>query len=489
MKSRWIIPAIVLFTLACDDIRRPRSTGTPVDRDLQAIAKDTLRVGVLEDALTWEERTHGYAGAEWDLLNSFALKSGIPIVPVPMESVSELCTALLGGNVDLIAAQLGERTIVADGIRSTEAFAKARPVMLFRRPQESKRKVAIDTVRIPEASAFAQTGLVLKDRFAELARVSSTATTTHLLDNVVLGKQNAVMVTELAAARALKQFPHLGGVVLSNDKTPLVFAVRANAQQLLAAINAHLASAEVELARANFPADFRFQERTGAYGSRTPAVVGDTISPFDKLFRHVADSLVLDWHLLAAIAFRESRYDTAAGSHMGAQGLMQLMPATARRFSGEKSPGLKGQVIAAAVYLKELDTLWQRSVPDRKQRQRFVLASYNAGESHVQDAQRLAAHFGLQRDKWENNVERALLLLSCPRHWRKPPVRNGFCNGSETFRFVRNVAGTWAYFGSVPDEEPVQDTTGFMLPLDTVVSPTGTQAQPDSVPVVVPIGI
>ena len=53
------------------------------------------------------------------------------------------------------------------------------------------------------------------------------------------------------------------------------------------------------------------------------------ISPFDSVFRLYADS-VCDWKMLAAIAYVESKFDTTARSHRGAQGLMQIMPATYR---------------------------------------------------------------------------------------------------------------------------------------------------------------
>ena len=53
------------------------------------------------------------------------------------------------------------------------------------------------------------------------------------------------------------------------------------------------------------------------------------ISPYDSLFRLYADS-VCDWKMLAAIAYVESKFDTTARSGRGAQGLMQIMPATYR---------------------------------------------------------------------------------------------------------------------------------------------------------------
>ena len=65
-------------------------------------------------------------------------------------------------------------------------------------------------------------------------------------------------------------------------------------------------------------------------------VVADTIvpifriSPYDSLFRTYADTIGWDWKMLAAVAYVESKFDTAATSAVGAMGLMQMMPQTAR---------------------------------------------------------------------------------------------------------------------------------------------------------------
>lgn len=56
------------------------------------------------------------------------------------------------------------------------------------------------------------------------------------------------------------------------------------------------------------------------------------ISPFDPIMRQVAHEEGMDWRLLAAIAYQESRFDPDARSRRGAQGLMQVMNSVAREF-------------------------------------------------------------------------------------------------------------------------------------------------------------
>jgi soluble lytic murein transglycosylase-like protein len=72
----------------------------------------------------------------------------------------------------------------------------------------------------------------------------------------------------------------------------------------------------------------------------------------------------------------ESNYDQFAVSPKGAQGLMQLMPATAKRFGVTDTFDPKQNIEAGVRYLKFL----QKTFKD----DRLAIAAYNAGEGAVQ---------------------------------------------------------------------------------------------------------
>lgn len=172
------------------------------------------------------------------------------------------------------------------------------------------------------------------------------------------------------------------------------------------------------------------------------------LSPYDRIFREAADSIGYDWTLIAAIAFSESRFDSMAVSDAGACGLMQVMPSTLQGFGIPDSLHMdtRTNVMVAAELLHSLDRHF-RYVRNPNERLNFVLASYNAGFGHIQDAMRLARKYGKDRFVWFENVDSFLILKSEPEYYTDSLCRNGVFNGwKETLYFVKKVHRNWGRF-------------------------------------------
>ncbi|HYW96831.1 MAG TPA: lytic transglycosylase F, partial [Bacteroidales bacterium] len=90
-------------------------------------------------------------------------------------------------------------------------------------------------------------------------------------------------------------------------------------------------------------------------------------------------------------------------------------------------------------FIHWLDVQLKPYVQDKKEREKFVLASYNIGMGHVLDAMKLAEKYGKNPAKWEDNVEFYLLKKSDPKYFTDPVVKNGYARGTETFRYVRDI--------------------------------------------------
>ena len=163
------------------------------------------------------------------------------------------------------------------------------------------------------------------------------------------------------------------------------------------------------------------------------------ISAFDELFKRYAKRLGWDWRLLASVAYQESRFNPKAKSWVGARGLMQLMPSTAVRYGADveslESPEVSVRV--ATEYLKRVENIFSY-IEDKTERQKFVLASYNAGVGHVRDAIALAEKYGKNPESW-NDVKTFALMKAKPEFFNDPVVRHGYLRGEEVYNFVEEI--------------------------------------------------
>lgn len=100
-------------------------------------------------------------------------------------------------------------------------------------------------------------------------------------------------------------------------------------------------------------------------------------SAYDAIIRAEAKKNDVDASLVSALIRAESNYQPRAVSRKGARGLMQLMPATAKRLSVKKPFDPASNVSGGVRYLKELLKRYQH-------RPELVLAAYNAGERAVE---------------------------------------------------------------------------------------------------------
>lgn len=165
------------------------------------------------------------------------------------------------------------------------------------------------------------------------------------------------------------------------------------------------------------------------------------ISPYDHLFMEYTRDTDIDWRLMAAIGHVESGYENDAQSWAGAQGIMQIMPSTARAYGVDPSRLIDPATsIALAVKIvTDLDQSLASRVPDRTERIKFVLASYNAGLGHIADAIALAKKTGHDPERWFGNVEAALALKSNPQYYNDPVCKCGYFRSTQTTEYVHNV--------------------------------------------------
>jgi membrane-bound lytic murein transglycosylase F len=188
----------------------------------------------------------------------------------------------------------------------------------------------------------------------------------------------------------------------------------------------------------------KYWEKSPYFAVKKVKIPKGAISPYDHLFKKYATQINWDWRLLAAVAFHESRFDSSQVSRMGASGIMQLMPRTARNFGLDSESILNPEknIEAGVQYIKSLNLTFHK-VENRDERIKFILAGYNSGPAHILDAMALAHKYGKDRNIWFNHVEYYLLKKNDPEFYNDPVVKYGSFGGKQTVMYVQNTLDTY----------------------------------------------
>ncbi len=229
---------------------------------------------------------------------------------------------------------------------------------------------------------------------------------------------------------------------------PTAWAVRRSSPALAASLDRWLSANRSRLLAIATPRVSDSRGRTYA-PRRTPSspirnLARGEISLYDQLFRKYARACAWDWRLLAAQAYQESAFDPQAVSWAGAMGLMQLMPATARQVGVADDDVFEPEasIRGAAALIRQLDSHYA-GVADANERINFILAAYNAGPGHIDDARRLADKLGTDSGRWFGHVDQVVARMSESRYFDDPVVRHGYFRGAETCNYVADIRARW----------------------------------------------
>jgi membrane-bound lytic murein transglycosylase F len=173
-----------------------------------------------------------------------------------------------------------------------------------------------------------------------------------------------------------------------------------------------------------------------------------SLSKYKPIIKKYSKRYGFDWRLIVAQIMQESRFREKARSHVGAKGLMQIMPRTASELSKEldiqyilKSPR---ENIAAGIYhMKKQYGHFPNA--DYQNRTKLSLAAYNCGVGRIYDAQAITKFNRLSPNVW-NNVNPNLGKLK-PKYWeihlqvwpQGRPKYGYFYGEEETITYVENI--------------------------------------------------
>jgi len=354
------------------------------------------------------------------------------LIPVDDDQMIPL---LLEGMGDLIAARLTITPERAERLRFSRAYRSVDELLVTHDrtpPLSSVEDLSGREVAVRAGSSYAESLATLNRELAKSDRapvkvvfVDEALATENILELVAARRYAFTVADSLVAELAASIHPSLQiveGVALRRDGQ-LAWATLPTAPALAEEMDGFLRRYREGTLLGNHAAQRYFDAESRL--ARRFVEEEDGISDFDAIFREQAETFGLDWRLVAAMAYQESRFDPKARSRFGAVGLLQIKPTTAREPyvdipNVEGVENARDNVRAGLKYLMWIKERYFDSQPDMRERDRLrmALAAYNAGPRLVQRARNRAEKTGLDPNRWFRNVELAMLGLR-----RSQPVK------------------------------------------------------------------
>ena len=124
------------------------------------------------------------------------------------------------------------------------------------------------------------------------------------------------------------------------------------------------------------------------------------------MFRKYAGKYDVDFLLMLAQGYQESRLDQKVKSQVGAVGVMQVMPATGKELAVGDISQLEPNIHAGVKYMRFMIDRYYKDEPMTPiNKGLMTFASYNAGPARVRQLRQEAGRRGLDPNVWFNNVE------------------------------------------------------------------------------------
>ena len=399
------------FTGDFDEMLKHRliRIGVTFNRTFYFVDKGAQRGMAYEYATFMEEQLN-------KKLNSGHLKVHIVLLPLPRDV---LMPALRDGKIDAVMAQLTVTPARQKLVDFTDPTRKDISEVVVTGPGApaigSLYDLSGKEVFVRKSSSYYDSLTELNAKLkadgkppVDIQLASESLEDDDLLEMVNGGLIPAIVVDDYLADFWKKVFPKLNvhhTVALRTGGT-LAVAIRKNSPQLAARFNGFIK--QYGMGSAMYAIlNKRYLQSTKFVKDATSVEERKKFTALIDLFRKYGDQYQFDYLMMAAQGYQESRLNQQAKSHVGAIGVMQLMPETGKEQKVGDIHQVEPNVHAGVKYMRFIRNEFFENEPmDDVNKALFTFASYNAGPGRIRSLRNEATKRGLDRNVWFGNVER-----------------------------------------------------------------------------------
>ncbi|MEN9999872.1 MAG: hypothetical protein RI922_2862 [Bacteroidota bacterium] len=469
IPALWCLLLLVTLTNCSSDTEKVEVFEHPsVDIDLPEIIKRGKLTVLAENSSTsffiYRGRKMGF---EYEILKEFAHEIGVTLEVKIVSNLDNLTEMLNNGEGDIIACNYTVTRERNKAIDFSIPFLRTPQVLIQRKPEGWEKMTAtqIENFMLRDPSKLAKREVHVWKNSSYFQRLSSLQD--EIGDTIFIKEEDGLLsseemiemvseglidytVTEENIARVNQRFfDNIDCKTALSVKQKIAFGLRKSSPLLNARLDKWLSQFMVKKTFKHIKEKyFDFKNMPVNASDFVAAVKDGQLSAFDASFKRAALKYNFDWRLLAAIAYHESKFNPYVRGFGGAYGMMQFMPHVGPKFGVYPGSSPEVQIMGGMKKISKDFNSWSE-IPDVSQRQKFTLATYNAGRGHIEDAQRLAKKHGLNPLVWDDNVENMMLNLSKGQYYRDPVVKNGALRGTRTYNYVRTIYARFEEWKSV----------------------------------------
>jgi membrane-bound lytic murein transglycosylase MltF len=398
----------------------------------QMIARRTIRVltaysktfyfldkaaqhGATYDAFRLFEEDLNKKLAKQKKLKQKHLKVHVMFIPVDRD---ELLPALAAGKGDIAAANLtitDERRQLVDF--AAPIFSDVSEVVVsgpFSPSLYRLEDMAGKELFVRRSSSYFESLTALNQRFADekkppviLKEAPENLEDEDLIEMLNAGLIPLIVVDKHKAVFWKQVFPKIKiheNIALRTGGA-IAWAIRKQSPQLKAALDDFLAKNGQASAKGSQILKRYFKNATYVKNAASQAERKKFLE-LVKFFKKYGDKYDVDWLLMAAQGYQESRLNQNARSPVGAIGVMQVMPDTGKDLSVGDITKTEPNIHAGVKYMRwMIDQYYGQEPMTQLDKALFAFASYNAGAGRISQLRKLAAKRGLDPNVWFHNVE------------------------------------------------------------------------------------
>ncbi len=404
-------------------------------------ARGELRVATLNLPTCYYLGSQGSEGLEYELASAYAARLGVKLVMYPLANERALQAELAAGRADIAAAAITNTPEWSRAGDAAEAYAHIPQLVVYQRNGVQPR----DTLQLESAHLAVRAGSAqerilqrLKATVAPQLQWEETApSAADPVEDVDSGEAQYAIVDAREFSFARHLYPNVQVGFALPEERAVQWMVRRDAPGLLASVDAFfgdlrasgrlaqlLQQTSGDTRRFEYEESREFQEH-----------VAERLPRYRAWFEKAASASGLDWRLLAAVGYQESKWDPRAQSDEGARGVMMLTADTAQSLGLKDRSDPEQSIYAGARYLAQVREKIPERIPE-PDRTWLTIAAYNVGFGHLEDARVITQALGKDPDSWAE-VRLRLPLLAQERWYSR--ARRGYARGWEPVQFVDRI--------------------------------------------------